>query len=76
VFELTVSITAMNASARASIVTCAATFSIAMRRLPNGVVATMSRLPRPASPASVEDSPRIDHSDVASTKTRPYFQVR
>ena len=37
--------------------------------------ATKSRLPRPASPASVPDSARIDHSAVPRAKTAPYFQL-
>jgi hypothetical protein len=75
VFELTTSITAMNASASVTVVRCAASFSRAIRRLPNGVAATMSRLPLPASPASVDDSPRIDQIASASANVRPYFQV-
>ena len=54
--ELTTISTAMNARARPSMVTCAPSFSSAIRRLPNGVTATRSRLPRLASPASVDDS--------------------
>ena len=43
-------------------VTCAASFSSAMRRLPSGVVATNSMLPRRTSLAIVPDSARTDHS--------------
>ncbi len=58
-----------------SSVRCAASFSTAIRRLPRGVVATMSRLPRRASEASVDERAMIDHSAVPSTNMAPYFQV-
>ena len=54
-------------------VRCAASFSIAIRRLPKGAAATMSRLPRCASEASVPDSAVIDHSPAISPKNGPYF---
>jgi hypothetical protein len=54
-------------------VMCAASFSRAMRRLPNGAAATMSRLPRRASVARVEDRARIDQSATTHRKTGPYF---
>ena len=55
--------------------TCAASFSRATRRLPNGLAATKSRLPRCASPASVPDRARIDQSPTSRAKNGPYFQV-
>ncbi len=74
--ELTVSSDARGSTiASHSRVRCAASFSSAIRRLPSGVVATMSRLPRRASAASVPDRAMIDHSAVPSTKMAPYFQV-
>ena len=73
--ELTVVARARMAIARPSIVTWAASFSSAIRRLPKGDTATKSRLPRRASPASVEDSARIDHSAVPSAKIAPYLNV-
>ena len=63
-FELIVVATARIAIASPSIVRWAASFSRAIRRLPNGAAATRSRLPRRASPASVDDSARIDQSAV------------
>jgi len=51
----------------------AASFSMAMRRLPKGAAATMSRLPRRASEASVPDRATIDHSPAMSPKNGPYF---
>ena len=63
-------------STRTSIVRWAASFSIAIRRLPCGPVAMRSRLPRLASPARVPDSASTDHRVVISTIVRPYFQVR
>ena len=74
-FELTVVATARIAIASPSIVRWAASFSSAIRRLPNGAAATKSRLPRRASPARVEDRARIDHSAVPRAKMAPYFQV-
>ena len=74
-FELIVVARVRISSAIASIVRWAASFSSATRRLPNGVTATNSRLPRLASLASVEDSARIDHSAVPRAKIAPYFQL-
>ena len=56
-------------------VTCAATFSTAMRRFPSGVAATNSRLPRRASPASVPDSAKSDHNAVISPNEPPDFHA-
>ncbi len=58
-----------------NIVRCAESFSRAIRRLPKGTAATRSRLPRRASPASVPDRARIDHSAVPRANTAPYFQL-
>ncbi len=74
-FELIVVARVRITSAIASIVRCAASFSSATRRLPNGVTATKSRLPRLASPARVDDRARIDHRAVPSAKMAPYFQL-
>jgi hypothetical protein len=74
-FELTVVATLRITRAMASIVRWAASFSSAIRRLPNGVTATKSRLPRLASLASVEDRARIDHNAVPRAKIAPYFQL-
>ena len=74
-FELTVVAIARMAIARNSMVRWAASFSSATRRLPNGVTATKSRLPRLASLASVDDSARIDHRPVPRAKIAPYFQL-
>ena len=60
---------------RAVIVTCAASFSSATLRFPRGAAATKSRLPRLASPASVEESARIDQSPAPRAKNGPYFQL-
>ena len=73
--ELTVVPMARTTMASASIVTWAATFSSAIRRLPNGAAATMSRLPRRASPASVAESAKIDHRAVPMAKIAPYLKV-
>ena len=73
-FELTVVATARITIANPSMVRCAASFSRAIRRLPNGAAATKSRLPRLASPASVEERARIDQSAVPRAKMAPYFQ--
>ncbi len=73
--ELTVSMTATNSTASHIRTRWAASFSIAIRRLPNGDVATMSRLPRAASPASVPDRARIDQNAVPRLNMAPYFQV-
>ena len=73
--ELTVVPMARTTMASASIVTWAASFSSAIRRLPNGAAATMSRLPRRASPASVPDSAKIDHRAVPRAKIAPYLKV-
>jgi hypothetical protein len=54
-------------------VTWAASFSRAMRRLPSGATATMSRLPRLASPASVPDKARIDQRPARNAKNGPYL---
>ena len=72
-FELNVIATAMISIASHSRVRCAASFSSAMRRLPNGAAATKSRLPRRASPASVPDRARIDHTAVPRAKIVPYL---
>ncbi len=74
-FELTVVANARMTRARASIVRCAASFSSAILRLPNGAAATKSRLPRRASPASVDERARIDQSAVPRAKMAPYFQL-
>ena len=74
-FELTLSMTAMTSTASHTRTRWAASFSSAIRRLPNGDVATMSRLPRAASPASVPDSARIDQNAVPRLNMAPYFQV-
>ena len=68
------------ASARTAIaavrtVTCAASFSSATRRRPNGAEATNSRLPRRASLASVPESARIDQIAAMNTMYGPYFQA-
>ncbi len=73
--ELAVVTTARIAMASQSIVRWAASFSSAIRRLPNGAAATKSRLPRRASPARVEERARIDQSAVPRAKTAPYFQL-
>ncbi len=69
-------ITARNVIESAIAVTCAASFSIAIRRFPYGAAATRSRLPRRASPASVEESARIDHIEAMNAKNGPYLYVR
>ncbi len=74
-FELTVRAMARITIASARRVRCAASFSSAMRRLPNGVTATKSRLPRRASPASVDDRAKIDQSVTPSAKIAPYLKV-
>ena len=74
--ELATQATASTAIAIPSIVRWAVTFSIAIRRLPNGADATMSRLPRLASPARVPDRAMIDHRVVPMAKIAPYFQVK
>ncbi len=56
-------------------VRCAASFSSATRRLPKGVAATRSRLPRRASVASVPESARIDHIPVRMGKKKPYLNI-
>ena len=73
--ELNVVATARIAMARPSIVRWAASFSSAIRRLPNGVVAMKSRLPRRASPARVPERAKIDHNAVPSAKIAPYLNV-
>src|ERR1035437_890928 len=65
-----------NAHATTMPVMCAASFSIAIRRLPNGAAATMSMLPRPASDARVPDRATMDQSPVIRAKNGPYFQER
>ena len=62
-------------SAPQTTVRWAASFSIAIRRLPNGETATKSRLPRLASPASVPVRAMIDHSAVPSANMAPYLNV-
>ncbi len=52
----------------------AASFSTAIRRMPSGVVATNSRLPRRASAASVPDSASTDHSAAIRPSEAPVFQ--
>ena len=66
--------TARKATASAIPVTWAASFSIAIRRLPNGAAATMSRLPRLASAASVPESATMDQTAAITPKNGPYFQ--
>ena len=56
-------------------VRCAASFSSAIRRLPSGVVATNSRLPRRTSLAIVPDSARTDHSAAISPSDAAVFQA-
>ena len=73
--EPVVAATARIAIESQSRVRCPASFSRAIRCLPRGVVATMSRLPRRASEASVDDRAMIDHRAVPITKMAPYFQV-
>ena len=53
----------------------AATFSTAIRRMPSGVVATNSRLPRRASDASVPDIANTDHRATISAIDAPDFQA-
>ena len=55
----------------ASAVTCARTFARATRRRVDGPARTMSRLPRAASPASVDESASSDHSPPMSAKYGP-----
>ena len=57
-----------------TIVRWAVSFSSATRRFPTGDEATISRLPRLASPASVPDRARMDQSPVPRAKNGPYFQ--
>ncbi len=57
----------------ATAVTWAASFSSAIRRLPNGAAATKSRLPRRASPARVEERARIDQRPARNAKNGPYL---
>ena len=51
------------------------TFSTAIRRMPSGVVAMNSRLPRRASEASVPDIANTDHSATMSAIDAPDFQA-
>ena len=74
VLALTVVMTATMTRASASMVRWAASFSIAIRRLPYGAAATRSRLPLAASPASVPDRARIDQRAPTWAKSAPYFQ--
>ncbi len=74
-FELTTSMTARIASASPTMVRCAASFSRAIRRLPNGDEATKSRLPRADSPASVPVSAMTDHRAVPTANSAPYLKV-
>jgi hypothetical protein len=53
--------TAVTSTTMVMPVRCAASFSNAIRRIPRGVVATNSMLPRRVSPASVPDRAMIDH---------------
>ncbi len=55
-------------------VRCAPSFSSAMRRMPSGVVATNSRLPRRISPARVPESARTDHRLAISPMLAAVFQ--
>ena len=53
----------------------AASFSSAMRRVPSGVTATSSRLPRRASEARVEDRARMDHRLAMRPSDAAVFQA-
>ena len=53
----------------------AVTFSTAIRRIPSGVVATNSRLPRRASEARVPAIANTDHSATMSAIDAPDFQA-
>ena len=68
--------TPRNTHAATMPVTCAASFSRAIRRLPNGAAATMSKLPRRASEARVPDRATIAQRPAISPKKGPYFQDR
>ena len=65
---------AMNATTAMAIPTataCPTTFSRAIDRLERGVATAKSRLPCRASPASTDDSARMDHSPAKSAKYGP-----
>jgi hypothetical protein len=74
-FELNVVMRARTTIASQSRVRWAASFSRAMRRLPNGAAATKSRLPRRASPARVPDRAMIDQIAVPRAKIALYLKV-
>ncbi len=65
---------AVTATTIAIPVRCADTFSTAIRRMPSGVVAMNSRLPRRASEASVPAIANTDHSATISASEAPVFQ--
>ena len=56
-------------------VRCAASFSRAIRRIPIGVTAISSRLPRRASEASVPDIARMDQRHTIRASDAPVFQA-
>ena len=66
----------MTSIAIVSIRTWPAIFSSAIRRRLIGAAATMSRLPRTDSAASVPESARIDHRPMTSGKKPPYLYWR
>ena len=67
--------TAVTATMRPRTVRFAASFSRAMRRIPSGVTATSSRLPRRASEASVPDNARMDQRLTNRPSEAPVFQA-